>query len=65
MSKDKKILEIIKNLLKESVILKPDKGNKIVLLGIDDYSAVGNLFPDKSKYKEIHENPTPARLSSI
>ena len=64
--KDKKKLGIIKNLRKELVILKPDKGNGIVLTGTNDYyTAVENLFSDKSKFKEIHDDPTPARLSSI
>ena len=66
MFKDKKKLEIIKNLRKELDILKPDKGNGIVLIGTNDYyTAVENLFSDKSKFKEIHDDPTPARLSSI
>ena len=64
--KDKKKLEVIKNLRKELVILKPDKGNGIVLSGTNDYYAtVENLFSDKSKFKEIHDDPTPARLLSI
>ena len=29
------------------------------------YTAIKNLFSDKSKFKEIHDDPTPARLSSI
>ena len=66
MFKDKNKLEIIKNLRKELVILKPDKENGIVLIGTNDYyTAVENLFSDKSKFKEIHDDPTPARLSSI
>ena len=64
--KDKKKLEVIKNLRKELVILKPDKGNGIVLIGTNDYhTTVENLFSDKSKFKEIHDNPTSARLLSI
>ena len=35
--KHKKKLEVIKNLCKELVILKPDKGNGIVLIGTNDY----------------------------
>ena len=63
--RDKKKLEIIKNLREKLVILKPDKGNEVVLVRtIDYYSAVENLFLDKSKFK-IHDDPTPARLSSL
>ena len=66
MFKDKKKLEIIKDLRKELVILKPDKGNGIVLIGTNDYyTAIKNLLSDESKFKEIHDDPTPARLSSI
>ena len=64
--KDKRKLEVIKNLGKELVISKPDKGNRTVLIGTNDYyTPVENLFSDKSKFKEIHDEPTPARLSSI
>ena len=63
--RDKEKLEIIKNLREKLVILKPDKGNEVVLVRtIDYYSAVENLFLDKSKFK-IHDDPTPARLSSL
>ena len=43
----------------------------IVLIGIvlirtnDYYTTDENLFSDKSKFIEIHDNPTPACLSSI
>ena len=47
--KDKKKLEFIKNLRKELVILKPDKGNGVVLVqSIAYYNAVENLFSDPS-----------------
>ena len=50
----------------KNFIWKPDKGNRIELIGTNDYyTAVENLFSDKSKFKEIYNNPTPARLSSI
>ena len=66
MFKNKKKLEVIKNLRKELVILKPDKGKGIVLVGINDYyTAVENLISDKSKFMEMHDDPTPACLSSI
>ena len=43
--KDKKKLDIIKNLRKELVIPKPGKGNGIVLLNANDYyNGVENLF---------------------
>ena len=58
MFQDKKELEIIKNIRKKLVILKPDKGNEVVFIGTNDYyTAVENLFSDKNKFKEIHVNP--------
>ena len=43
--KDEKKVEIIKNLWKELVVLKPDKGNCVVVVrAIDYYNAVENLF---------------------
>ena len=61
--KDKKKLEIIRNLRKELVILKPGKENGVVLIRTNDcYATVKNLLSDKSKFKEIHDEPTPAHL---
>ena len=64
--KDKKKLEIIKNFRKELVILKPDKGNGVVLVQtIDYYNALENLFTDPSKFKQIYNGSTPTRLTSL
>ena len=57
---------IFKNLRNELVILKPDKGNGIVLIKSTDYfNSLEKLFSDKTKFKKIKEDPTPARLTSI
>ena len=62
VSKNKKKLEVIKNLRKKLVVLKPDKRNGIVLIGTNDYcTTVETLFSDKKKFKEIHDGPTPSR----
>ena len=64
--KDKKKLDIIKKLRKELVIQKPDKGNVIVVLNVNDYyNGVEKLFQDKLKFKQILEDPTPSRLTSV
>ena len=42
--KDKKKITIIKNLRKKSVILKPDKGNTVVLIKTSKYYAQKNGF---------------------
>ena len=45
-------------------MLKPDKGNGIVLLNANDYcNGVEKLFQDKLKLKQILEDPTPSRLT--
>ena len=55
--KDKKKPDIIKDLRKEVVILKPDKGNGIVLVrNINYYKGLKNLFSDRissNKLKKI------------
>ena len=46
-------------------MLKPDKGNGIVLLNANDYyNGVEKLFQDKLKFKQILEDPTTSRLTS-
>ena len=62
---DKKKLDIIKNLRKELVILKPDKGDGIVLLNANGYyNGVEKLFQDKLKFKQNFRGPN-AFLSNI
>ena len=52
--KDKKKLDIIKNLRKELVILKPEQSNGIVLLNVNDYyNGAEKIFQDKLKFKQI------------
>ena len=64
--KGKKKLGIIKNLRKELVILKPGKGNGIVLLNATVYyNGLEKLFQEKLKFKQILEDPTPSRLTSM
>ena len=58
--KDKKKLKIIKNLGKELVILKQDKGNGAVLLRTFE-----NVFSDPSKFKQIYSDITTIRLTSL
>ena len=41
--------------------MKPDKGNRVVLIRVNDYyTAVEDLPSDKSKFLKIDEDPTPA-----
>ena len=64
--KDKKKINIIKNLRKDFVLLKADKGNGIALIKTTEYySSLEKLFSDKTKFKQISEDPTPTRLSTL
>ena len=63
--KDKKRLDIIKNLRNELVILKPDKSNSIVLSNANDYCNSEKLFQDQLKFKQILEDPNPSSLTSV
>ena len=62
--KDKKKFDNIKNLRKELVILKPDKGNNIMLLNANNhYKSVEKLFQDKLKFKQSLEDTTSCLTS--
>ena len=64
--KDKKKLRIIRELRKDTVILKPDKGSGVVVIDITDYfSTLENLFSDASKFKKLNEDPTNTRLTTL
>ena len=64
--KDKKKVNIIKNLRKDLVLFKSDKGNGIVLIkGTEYYTSLEKIFSDKSKSKQIAEDPTPTRLATL
>ena len=64
--KDSKSIKIIKNLGKILVILKPDKGNGIVLSNQADYViSIQALFHDTSKFKELKVDPTSTRLNTL
>ena len=62
----KKKLEIIKNLWKGLVFLKPKKENGVMLFRtIDYYNAVENLFSDPSKFKQMYHNPILTPLTPL
>ena len=66
ITKDKSIITMINNLLKDVVIPKPSKGNGVMLLNINDYrTSVKHLFSDKSKFRIVENDPTFARLDSL
>ena len=64
--RDSKIIKLLKNLRKYVAILKPDKGNGIVLIDIKDYEhCVTTLFSDRTKFRKVEKDPTPSRLTSL
>ena len=66
LTKDKNKINILKNLLKGVVLLKPGKGNGIVLVSCLDYkNSVKQMFSGRTKFRKINEDPTFRRLSSI
>ena len=47
-------------------ILKPDKGNGVVLINnVDYYQSLEDLFIDKKKFKQIDKDPTMPQLSTL
>ena len=63
--KDSKKTKIIKNLRKKVVILKPDKGQGIVLIKKEDYiKSMEEIFADKTKSKIIETDNTISRIET-
>ena len=59
-------ITIFRNLNDNFAILKPDKGNCIVLMKQSDYvTSVRSLFTDSTKFKKVPSDPTSTRLSSL
>ena len=63
---DGKRMKVIRKLKERCVILKPDKGQGVVLLSVDDYKrSVEALFQDPNKFKRVNKDPTITRMSSL
>ena len=61
-----KKIDILNKLTERFAILKPDKGNGIVLLNRCDYvTSVKFIFSDSSKFKKLDSDPTLTRLHSL
>ena len=64
--RDSKKLKILKNLRETCAILKPDKGNGVVIIDTADYhNSISELFSDKTKFKKLNEDPTHTRLNTL
>ena len=60
---DGKRLKVLKELGKKITILKPDKGQDVVLLKQEDYTnCLETLLADRNKFKRIHKDQTIMRL---
>ena len=65
-SKDAKRIKVIKNLRKECVILKPDKGTGVVVIKIEDYrKCLNQLFSDKNYFKKVDEDHMLTHLGTL
>ena len=66
LTKDKNKINVLNNLLKDVMLLKPDKGNGMVLVNCLDYkNSVKQIFSDRTKFLKTNEDPTFRRLSSL
>ena len=62
----RKKIDILNKLTERFAILKPDKGNGIVLLNRYDYvTSFKSIFSDSSKFKKLDSDPTLTRLHSL
>ena len=60
---DGKRLKVLKELAKKITILKPDKGQDVVLLKQEYYTnCLETLLADRNKFKRIHKDQTIMRL---
>ena len=67
-NKDIKTHKILKNLHKNKdiIILKPDKGNGVVILNKIDYvKGINDIINDKNKFKELNNDPTINREGKL
>ncbi|XP_046863199.1 uncharacterized protein LOC124456940 [Xenia sp. Carnegie-2017] len=63
---DSKRIRILKKLNSDYAILKPDKGNGVVLLNRSDYvNSLNSLFENPCKFKRISSDLTSSRLSTL
>ena len=63
---DAKRIKILKELRHKYAILKPDKGNGVVLININDYIlCMTDLFSDKTKFSKVKVDSTLTQLNSL
>ena len=63
---DRRRIHILRNMSVNFAILKPDKGNGIVILKRSDYiNSLTSLFDNPNKFKKVLSDPTYTRLTSL
>ena len=64
--KDKNKLQVINNLCKDNVILKPGKVSGVVVIDTTDYyESLSKLFSYTAKFKRLDTEPANIRLSTL
>ena len=65
-STDQKHIKVLRRLRERCMILKPDKGQGVVLIGMNDYiHSLKRIFDDTSKFKVRTDDPTLRNLSNV
>ena len=65
-SKDSNQIQILKKLRKNFAILKPDKGNGIVLINKPDYVlCMQSIFDDRDKFREVKTDNSTTLVKSL
>lgn len=63
---DNKMVKVLRNIKEKCLILKPDKGQGIVLIDKTNYyNSMERLFNDTSKFALLQEDPTLRNLSTV
>ena len=66
MSEDSKHIKILKTLREKYDILKPDKGNGVVLIKKSEYiDYLSAIFSDATKFRKLEHDPTFTQLNSL
>ena len=63
---DKKRIQLLKEMHEKLMILKPDKGQGVVLVTKDDYlNSIQHIFSNKRKFKIVKDDPTIKNLTTV
>ena len=63
---DRKRIRTLANMSNTLCILKPDKGNGVVVLKRSDYvKSLSSIFSNPSKFSQLNNDPTNTRLTTL